>query len=678
MKKTLSVIILALTAIAASAQIHLFEDAYNSVKNKRDVFKTGGEWFPYPAYEDREAWDKLCEPFKESIYKKAEKYLNYNWELFRATAYLEYEKTGDRKLALCEEHNREAIIALTLAELCEGNGTYIPQLIDGLWYMSQQYSWAHFQHTGYQKSKRTLPTDTEYVISLHNASTAACIAIAYHFFKKTFDSYDPSIAETIYHSIDRQILTPFMDESQDSVAHRIWTGFMKAPGKKLNNWTPFCDHHVLTTYLLMERDQDRLLKAIERSVKIMDFYMNDVPSDGACDEGPGYWNMSFGKVYDYARTLYDASDGKANVFSDKLIRRMGEYKSKTYFDGGWTLSFGDCTPRDIGGPGLLFRYGYDTGSRELMDLGVYLLRNTKTETFKPTGINIGLEGTYRQLEALRYHDKMTRFEDNLLAQEESFRKAISYLRADIKSEYYPVSGYAILRKGLWNLGCKGSHNGESHNHNDVGSAILIWDTMPVLYDCGTGTYVKETFSAQRYTIWSMQSRWHATPSPNGVLQRDGSQYASKNTSCNIGKGFFSTDIAGAYPISANCASWVRNYKLDDYTCKITDKFTLTKRVAADVINFPIRGAVALPGESIDGQKVKDGEVLLKIKTYEGGRGALMRVKYSSNLKPYVEVKEITDNRIKRNSGNILTLLYFQSEENAPCEGEYAFEIAPIQ
>lgn len=675
-RRVIIVAVLILSAFVSSAQSHLFEDAFNSVKNKSEVFKPGGEWFPYPAYEDRAAWDKLCGPFRDEIYKKAEKYLNYDWELFRATAYLEYEKTGNRKLALCEEHNREAIIALTLAELCDGSGKYIPQLIDGLWYMSQQYSWAHFQHTGYQKSRRTLPTDTDYVISLHNASTAACIAIAYHFFKDKFDSYDPSIAETIYRAVDRQILTPFMNEALDSTSHRIWTGFCKTPGKKLNNWTPFCDHHVLTTYLLMERDPERLLKAVERSVKIMDLYMSDVASDGACDEGPGYWSMSFGKVYDYARTLCDVSGGKANVFSDQLIRRMGEYKSKTYFDGGWTLSFGDCTPRDAGGPGILFRYGYDTRSRELMELAVYLLRNNKLQNFKLPGLNISLEGTYRQLETLRYHGKMVDFEDNLLAQLDSYKKVVSYLRSDVRSEYYPVSGYAVIRKGQWNLGCKGSHNGESHNHNDVGSAILIWDTMPVVYDCGTGTYVKETFSAKRYTIWSMQSQWHATPSPNGIQQQAGAGYASKDTSCDLAKGLFTTDISGAYPENAHCSRWVRTYKLGEYSCKITDQFTLSERTSADVVNFPIRGSVALPGASIGNVTAKDGEVLVKVSTFEGGRGGIIHIKYSPNLKPCVEVREITDKRLKRCSGDIISRLYFQSAPDAPLEGEYSFEFIP--
>lgn len=679
MKKFISIVVFIVAATAAvSAQNHLFENAYNRVQDKKAVVKPGGAWFPYPAYEDRAAWDKLSASFKDVILKKADTFLDYNWEILRATAYLEYEKTGNRKLALCEEHNREAIIALTLGELCEGKGRYIPQLIDGLWYMSQQYSWAHFQHTGYQKSRRTLPTDTDYVISLHNASTAACIAIAYHFFKDTFDSYDPSIAETVYHSVDRQIITPFLDESKDSTSHRIWTGFCKQAGKKLNNWTPFCDHHVLTTCLLMERDPERLLREVERSVKIMDLYMADVMPDGACDEGPGYWSMSFGKVYDYARTLYDLTDGKADVFSDELIRRMGEYKSKTYFDGGWTLAFGDCTPRDAGNAALLFRYGYDIGSAELMNLALYLLRDNKTKIFRAPKINMSLEGIYRQLEAMRYNEKMVSREDMLIAQQGTYKKAVRSLRADIESEYYPVTGYAVLRRGQWNLGCKGSHNGESHNHNDVGSAMLIWDTMPVIYDCGTGTYVKETFSAQRYGIWSMQSQWHATPSPNGVMQSNGAQYASRNTSCDIEKYEFTTDISGAYPKDAHCERWVRNYKLGENSLQITDSYKLSKRTSPDIINFPVRGTVVLPGESVDGITAKKGEVLLRISTYEGGRSGIVRVKYSPGLTPCVEVREINDNRMKRSSGPVLSRLYFQSATKAPLSGEYSFEFIPNQ
>lgn len=212
MKRIVILFHLVLCCFFSKAQTHLFEDAFDSVPEKQSVFKPGGDWFPYPAYSDRSAWDRLTEPFKSQIFKVADKYLDYKWELFKASDYLEYEKTGDRKLALPEEHNRQAIIALTIAELADGNGKYLGKLVDGLWFMCQQYSWAHYQHTGLQASRRTLPSDAEHVISLHGANSAACIAVAYHFFRGEFDKRDPSVSASLVRAMRKHVLDPLKKE----------------------------------------------------------------------------------------------------------------------------------------------------------------------------------------------------------------------------------------------------------------------------------------------------------------------------------------------------------------------------------------------------------------------------------------------------------------------------------
>ena len=46
-----------------------------------ESFKVGSDWYPYPAYSDREAWDKLVtKEARKSILKKAEKMLGYKWQ----------------------------------------------------------------------------------------------------------------------------------------------------------------------------------------------------------------------------------------------------------------------------------------------------------------------------------------------------------------------------------------------------------------------------------------------------------------------------------------------------------------------------------------------------------------------------------------------------------------------
>ena len=65
-------------------------------------------------------------------------------------------------------------------------------------------------------------------------------------------------------------------------------------------------------------------------------------------------------------------------------------------------------------------------------------------------------------------------------------------------------------KGLY-LSAKGGHNGESHNHNDVGSFLVYCDGKPVVVDIGLGVYEKNTFNERRYEILQMQSLYHNLP-----------------------------------------------------------------------------------------------------------------------------------------------------------------------
>ena len=65
---------------------------------------------------------------------------------------------------------------------------------------------------------------------------------------------------------------------------------------------------------------------------------------------------------------------------------------------------------------------------------------------------------------------------------------------------------ADTTKGLF-LAAKGGHNGESHNHNDVGNYIIYVNGDAAICDAGVETYSRKTFSEERYTIWAMQSRY---------------------------------------------------------------------------------------------------------------------------------------------------------------------------
>ena len=83
MKKiVLAAIAVLLTALTISAREdrNLIQGQYNAISDKTSVFKTGGEWFPYPAYSDRAGWDRIVGSYKKKVVKNGEKYLKYKWK----------------------------------------------------------------------------------------------------------------------------------------------------------------------------------------------------------------------------------------------------------------------------------------------------------------------------------------------------------------------------------------------------------------------------------------------------------------------------------------------------------------------------------------------------------------------------------------------------------------------
>ena len=81
--------------------------------------------------------------------------------------------------------------------------------------------------------------------------------------------------------------------------------------------------------------------------------------------------------------------------------------------------------------------------------------------------------------------------------------------------------WAIKRRGNNTLVIKGGYNDEPHNHNDVGSFMIVAknDGIPIA-DLGVGIYRKETFDPElRYTLLNNASFGHSVPIINGKYQK---------------------------------------------------------------------------------------------------------------------------------------------------------------
>ena len=330
-------------------------------------------WVPYPAYTDRAAWDSLMGPNKQRLIEAGEKLLNYKWQLIPATAYLEYERSGNRKvMEVPYDDNRRALNTLMLAELAEGKGRFIDQLLNGAYMSCEMNSWVLSAHLPRQSSKRSLPDFREQIIDLGSGGYGALMAWVHYFFRKPFDKINPVVSLQMRKAIKERILDPYMNDDE-----MWWMAFNWQPGEIINNWNPWCNSNALQCFLLMENNKDKLAKAVYRSMKSVDKFINFVKSDGACEEGTSYWGHAAGKLYDYLQILSDGTGGKISLFDEPMIRRMGEYMSRSYVGNGWVVNFADASAQGGGDPLLIYRFGKAVSSDEMMHFAAYLLNGRK-------------------------------------------------------------------------------------------------------------------------------------------------------------------------------------------------------------------------------------------------------------------------------------------------------------
>jgi hypothetical protein len=151
------------------------------------------------------------------------------------------------------------------------------------------------------------------------------------------------------------------------------------------------------------------------------------------------------------------------------------------------------------------------------------------------------------------------------------------------------------------LAAKGGHNGESHNHNDIGSFIVSCDGRPLVVDAGVGEYTRSTFDPdERYKLWTMQSGFHTLlPAVDGVMQAPGQEYAARDVAYEAGdaSSSLSLDIAGAYPAEAGVSTWHRKIEhRRGIGVFVEDDYVLSRPAGEIVLSLLTPSRVRLAGK----------------------------------------------------------------------------------
>ena len=485
--------------------------------------------------------DSIPDEMRQSYIRYGEQYQGKSWTSLPWTVFAENKQTGNRVNyeGICFEKRRH-LAAIVMAEIMEGKGRFMKDIIDGMGSFCEETWWGIPAHYG-----KAIPLAELQEVDLFNAETASLIVWTRYMLEKQFNQFSPDLCQRIDREIERRILVPALEKD-------YW---WKTAGM---NWNPWICSNWLTCVLICEKDEARKNKAIAQIQKATQLFIDAYPEDGGCDEGPHYWDRAAASLFEVLRLF--TADG-LQVKNVNKIKNMAAYAYNTYIGNNYCVTFADAHEnKDVLNVNIAYPFGLWLNDKTLCELGAFIGRQ---------------KGVLKDPTAL--YAKSDNFPS--LGRELFFLRHICDFIAEqpreplLKDVWLNDLQIMTARRGHLYVAMKGGNNGESHNHNDVGSFIIYANNEPLFIDPAVGEYTAKTFSKDRYEIWTMQSGYHNLPQINGIDQKDGKQYAAKVVSHKEGQ--LCLDIAGAYPEEAAVKSWKRTVKAMKSGISVTEDYVLS-------------------------------------------------------------------------------------------------------
>lgn len=501
-----------------------------------------GRFAPLPKADDAFWRDSVPEAMRQSYIGYGEQYLGRPWTTLPLTSFAEFKTNGNRtRYEAASFAKRRQLAALVMAEIVEGKGRFTDDIVNGLSSLCEETWWGIPAHYG-----KRFPVASDQTVDLFNAETAGLIAWTRYMLEAQLEAFAPGFCRHIDDEITRRMLRP-------AVAKNYW---WKKAGM---NWNPWICSNWLTCVLICERDSARRTEAIDQIVKAMGAFTDAYPADGGCDEGTGYWDRAAASLYECIRLLRLATDDRANMMTPK-VREMLAYIYKMYISGGYCVNFADAHDNRMQAqPDIVMPIALDTQDPVMLGFAAHIAHDNNLFT-APAPL----------------YDRSGNFpalgRELFMLRDIKAAMAVTPREPQMKDTWLPDLKVMTARRGSLFVAMKGGTNGESHNHNDVGNFIVYADNSPLIIDAGVGEYTSATFGKDRYSIWTMQSAYHNLPLINGVMQKDGRQYAAKVVSRKAGT--LTLDIAGAYPEEAAVAEWKRTVSVKAGGVEVTEGYRL--------------------------------------------------------------------------------------------------------
>jgi hypothetical protein len=484
---------------------------------------------PFPPARDRTAWEKVrhdlgAETVAQYI-ANAENASEMPIPTLPATLYLEFITIGERTGYENPVSIRRAMLStLTLAECLEYQGRFLEPLLNLVWAICEESSWAYPAHQ-YDLTDVEKP-----YIDLFATMTGRQLA---EFDLLLGAEMDELVGKRIRYEVNHRLFKPFM------TPHRQWWWMYNTLDKRTNNWNAVCNGNIVSAAILLEQDNTRLAEIIARAARSLDDYLDTFDADGGSTEGPGYWSYGFGNYVLMAHLVEQRTSGRLDFLGSEQIRKISQFPARTILSHNLFVSFSDCDLHVSLRAPLLAFLAKRLDLPELMALA----QQQPHEPSAPSVEEIlpwGLRNLFWTLATTS---------EPFIPTKQDWYEEMMWMVA----RYEPENPDALV------LAVKGGHNQEMHNQNDVGSIIVHVNGESVIADIGRGRYTRAYFSDSRYEHFVCQSIGHSTPVPNGQQQGAGREYAAVllDQRTNDTLDLMSIELKGAYPPEADLESLKR-------------------------------------------------------------------------------------------------------------------------
>jgi len=443
---------------------------------------------------DREAWDKLAEldAYKAQV-KRAEELLTQPIPEQPDDLFLEYSRTGNRTHWQSVSGQRRGRLApLVLAECVEDKGRFIPAIEELVAALCAERTWVMPAHDGKLLNFRGETIN----IDLASSALAWNLSLADYLLA---DRLPAATRNTLRDSVARFVLQPYKDMYTGARGVDWWM-------KTTNNWNAVCLAGVTGAALAQIESREERAAVVSAAEVYSRNFLNGFTPDGYCSEGLGYWNYGFGHYVLLAETVRQATAGGVDLLALAQARAPATFGANIQIIGGVAPAFADC--------------GVNAGPA------------ASTMYFVNRYLGLGLP-RYDSLDPSQVPGSL--FEMMLFSCPNGASEAKPADATDTGPgirTWFSDAGILIgrpARDSACKLGValKGGHNAEHHNHNDVGSYVVVVENRPVLLDPGAETYTARTFSSRRYESKLLNSLGHPVPVIAEQLQKAGRKYEAK-------------------------------------------------------------------------------------------------------------------------------------------------------